>query len=280
MTLSPILDLAGITLEVNHLARGVRFYAQTLGLTPLRVDHEGGVAELRVNEHQTLRLWQPVTRQPGEPRLASLRARGASHLHFAFQVLAEDLETCRERLAALGLPFIELDLSAQGEAADPGLYFFDPFGHGLELRGIDRHDSRQPHFLPAAPETHPFALPVVGLREAALAFGDYRAMLERLPRAYGFAFAKEQEERDFAQFTLAPRPEADGQGTPQRWLYAWDPQVGLADMLGGDHAHLTFYADVERVTQLVVREGLPYVRGDWGLAVRDPEGHVFEFVPV
>ena len=122
------------------------------------------------------------------------------------------------------------------------------------------------------------ALPVFGLREVALGFGDYPSMLERLPRAYGFAFAKEQDDRNFAQFTLGPQPENDGNGTPRRWLYAWDPQVGLADMLGGDHVHARFYADVEAVAELVKAAGLPHLQDQKGLAVRDPEGHVFEFV--
>ena len=118
---------------------------------------------------------------------------------------------------------------------------------------------------------------MIGLREVALAFCDYPAMLERLPRAYGVALAKEQEDRDFAQFTLGPRPEEDGNGTPRRWLYAWDPQVGLAEMLGGDHAFVEFYAEVPAVLERVQQAGLAHLQGPFGLAVRDPEGHVFLF---
>ncbi len=277
MTLSPILDLAGLTLEVNHLARGVRFYSQVLGLELLRHDEAAGVAEFAVNPHQTLTLWQPITRQLNDDRLAPLRPRGASHLHYAWQIDPDDLEPSKELLDAHGLEWQEINLGTE-DRPDRTLYFFDPFGHGLELRGVNRQDARQPHF-PPEPMTRPVhALPVMGLREVALAFGDYAAMKERLPRAYGFAFAKEQEDRDFAQFTLGPQGEPDGNGTPRRWLYAWDPQVGLADMLGGDHALVRFYADVNTVTSLVAAAGLPSVQDEKGLAVRDPEGHVFEFV--
>ena len=282
MTDSPVLDLAGVALEVHHLRRAHRFYTQVLGLGSEGIDDARGVAELRLNPWQTLSLWRPVTRQPSDPRLAPLHARGASHLHFAFQVLMDDLDRCRELLEIHDLKWSEVEMAAEGEPPDPALYFFDPFGHGLELRGVDPADARQPHFPPRAQDrpTAEYALPVLGLREVALGFFDYAAMKERLPRAYGFAFAKEQPERDFAQFTLAPQPAGDGQGTPQRWLYAWDPQVGLSDMQGGDHATARFYADVERVAALVEAAGLPHLRDERGLAVRDPDGHVFEFLPL
>ena len=277
MNASPILDLAGLTLEVNHLARGVRFYSQVLGLELRRHEPGRGVAELGINPHQTLTLWQPVTRQHNDERLSPLRPRGASHLHYAWQIVPEDYERCKALLDAHALPWQEINLGTD-EAPDRTLYFFDPFGHGLELRTVNLTDPRRPHFLPAPVQRPDPALPVIGLREVALAFGDYGAMKARLPRAYGFALAKEQPDRDFAQFTLGPQPEPDGDGTPQRWLYAWDPQVGLADMLGGDHALVRFYADVAAVAALVRAAELPHVHDERGLAVRDPEGHVFEFV--
>ena len=279
---SPLLDLAGLTLEVNHLERGVRFYTQVLGLTLLRKDADAGVAELGINPAQTLTLWQPITRQHNDPRLAPLRARGATHLHYAWQVLEADFGDCAARLDAQGVAWQRIELGTP-ERSDPGLYFFDPFGHGLELRIVDPGDVRRPYFIPQAQQRPAYSLPVVGLRELALAFDDYPAMKTRLPRAYGFALAKEQPERNFTQFTLGPQPEEDGNGTPRRWLYAWDPQVGLADMLGGEHALAHFYADVAQVRQLAEAEGLPLVelhdeRGD-SVAVRDPEGHVFVFCP-
>lgn len=276
---SPILDLAGLTLEVNHLPRGVRFYTQVLGLTLLHLDEDRKVARLRVNAHQSLTLWQPVTRQCNDPWLEALRPRGASHLHFAFQIDPDELARSQALLDEHGLPWQEIDLGTP-ELPDRTVYFYDPFGHGLELRGVNLRDPRQPAFppppQPGAPAPH--ALPVLGLREVALGFGDYAAMKARLPRAYGLAYAKEQDDRDFAQFTLGPQPQPDGNGTPARWLYAWDPQVGLADMLGGDHALVQFYADVDAVYGLVRAEGLPHVYQPGRLAARDPDGHVFEFL--
>ncbi len=277
-----MLDLAGVALEVHHLRRAHRFYTQVLGLTTETIDDARGVTDLRVNPWQTLSLWRPVTRQANDARLAPLGVRGASHLHFAFQVLMTDLDRCRELLEIHDIKWTEVDM-AQGEGPpDPTLYFFDPFGHGLELRGVHPDDARQSHFPPRAQDRPhaEYTLPVLGLREVALGFKDYAAMKARLPRAYGLAFAKEQDDRDFAQFTLAPQPAEDGNGTPQRWLYAWDPQVGLADMQGGDHATVRFYADVDRVARLVKAEGLPHLRDERGLAVRDPDGHIFEFLPL
>ncbi|GHF44137.1 catechol 2,3-dioxygenase-like lactoylglutathione lyase family enzyme [Deinococcus metalli] len=276
---SPILDLAGVTLEVNHLARGIRFYTQVIGLSLQHHDPDRHVATLRVNTEQTLTLWQPTTRQANDPALAPLRARGASHLHMAFQIQPDDMRRAQSLLDAHGLPWQEIDLGTP-EVPDVTTYFFDPFGHGLELRGVNTTDPRQPAFPPPTqPLTPgPHSLPVLGLREVALIFGDYDDMKARLPRAYGFALAKEQGDRNFAQFTLGPHAQADGNGTPVRWLYAWDPQVGLADMLGGDHALVQFYAHVDDVERRVSAEGLSRVTAPGRLAVRDPDGHVFEFL--
>lgn len=279
LTPSPILDLAGITLEVNHLQRAVRFYQQVLGLDLVNLNEARGLAEFGVNAYQVLTLWQPMTRQPNDERLGKLHARGASHLHYAWQILPDAYEDCKGVLDAHAIPWQEINLGTV-ERPDRGIYFFDPFGHGLELRCIDPNDERRPLFAPERVDRPALALPVVGLREAALVFADYEGMLQRLPRAYGFALAKEQDDRAFAQFTLAARPERDGDGTPQRWLYAWDPQVGLADMIGGDHATLKFYARVDEVARSVAENGLLHGQDDLGLVVRDPEGHVFEFVPV
>ncbi|WP_425145184.1 VOC family protein [Deinococcus sp.] len=277
---SPIIDLAGLTLEVNHLERGVRFYSDVLGLNLRRFDPDSGVAVLEVIPHQTLTLWQPITRQHNDPQLAVLGARGASHLHYAWQVAADDFEGCTARLDAHGVHWQRIELGTP-ERPDPGLYFFDPFGHGLEIRGVDLQDQRRPRLLPRRPSGKGHSLPIAGLREIALAFGDYPAMTRRLPRAYGFALASEQDDRNFAQFTLGPQPEQDGNGTPRRWLYAWDPQVGLAGMLGGDHALAHFYADVPEVRRSAGTEGLPLRELDGGrLAVRDPDGHVFVFQPL
>ncbi len=286
---SPIHDLAGLTLEVNHLERATTFYQRLFGLNVVpHSDMHGPDAHhsvtLRVTDHQALTLWQPVTRQPMTPWLAPLFPRGAAHLHYAWQILSEDFEVCRQGLSAHGIAFEEIDLGTP-EHPDRGLYFFDPFGHGLELRTIDPHDDRAPYFppqprLPGEPDLPAPVLPVIGLREVALAFADYPAMLKRLPSAYGFVLAKEQEDRDFAQFPLGPEAENDGNGTPRRWLYAWDPQVGLADMMGGDHALVEFYAEVPEILELVRRAGLPYLQNAETLAVRDPEGHTFVFRPL
>lgn len=276
---SPIHDLAGLTLEVNSLERGLTFYQTLFGLKMIEHDDRRGTATLRVSPHQTLTLWAPRTRIQMSERLSELHPRGAAHLHYAWQILPDDFEGCRQLLQAHGLTFEEIDLGTP-ERPDPGLYFFDPFGHGLELRTVDPGDARAPIFSPQPRLPGEPGLPVMGLREVALAFGDYQAMLDRLPRAYGFALAKEQPDRDFAQFTLGPEPQEDGNGTPRRWLYAWDPQVGLADMLGGDHALVEFYAEVPQVLERVLAAGLPHLELDNELAVRDPEGHTFVFRPL
>ncbi|WP_424952813.1 VOC family protein [Deinococcus sp.] len=292
--LSPIADLAGLTLEVPRLDRALEFYQTLFGLPLTAHDARRGTATLGIGERQTLTLWQPQTRLPLDDRLAGLHPRGAAHLHYAWQILAGDLGRCKQTLRAHGLPFEEIDLGTPGRP-DPGLYFFDGFGHGLELRTVDPADPRRPATPPRPRPADEPGLPVMGLREVALAFGDYPAMLRRLPEAYGFVLAKEQDDRAFAQFPLGQfpvsqfpvsqfppgtQPEEDGQGTPRRWLYAWDPQVGLADMMGGDHALVEFYAEVPEVLARVRRARLSHVQWEGKLAVRDPEGHTFVFRPL
>lgn len=277
--MSPILDLAGLTLEVTNLERAVVFYGHVLGLDLIARDDAAGTLELRFTNGQHLRCWMPITKQTSAPRLGTLGARGGSHVHFAMQIPVGTRGAAQAALDAHGIHWTEIDLG-DDEFHDYGLYFFDAFGHGLELREvvIDPRDPRAPVVAPASPSSRPHTLPVIGLREVALAFTDFAAMLERLPRAYGLALHKCQTERNFAQFTLAACAEDDGKHTPRRWLYAWDPQVGLAGMLGGEHALVSFYADLGAVTTLVLSAGLPHLRDAHGLAVLDPAGHVFEFL--
>lgn len=277
--MSAILDLAGLTIEVTNLERAAVFYTGLLGLEVIAKDDRAGTLELRFANGQHLRCWMPITKQVSDPRLATLGARGGSHVHFAMQIPVGTRGAAKATLDAHGIHWTEIDLGDE-EFHDHGLYFFDPFGHGLELREVvtDSRDPRSPIIAPSQPPSRPDALPVIGLREVALAFTDFEAMLERLPRVYGLALHKCQTERNFAQFTLAAASEDDGRHTPRRWLYAWDPQVGLAQMLGGEHAVVSFYGDLGVITPLVVNAGLPHLRDQHGLAVRDPAGHVFEFL--
>jgi catechol 2,3-dioxygenase-like lactoylglutathione lyase family enzyme len=277
--MSPIVDLAGLTLEVTNLERAAVFYTGLLGLELIAKDDEAGTLELRFGNGQHLRCWMPITKQVSDPRLAKLGARGGSHVHFAMQIPVGTREAAKAALDAHGVHWTEIDLGDE-EFHDYGLYFFDPFGHGLELREVvtDPRDPRAPVIAPAAPSSEPHTLPIIGLREVALAFTDFEAMLDRLPIQYGLGLHNRLSERNFAQFTLAAEGEEDGKHTPRRWLYAWDPQVGLAEMLGGEHALVSFYADLEAVTAQVVKAELPHMRDAHGLAVRDPSGHVFEFL--
>jgi|GEM_PF-1682491 len=287
---SPIFDLASLTLEVTNLEKVQTFYGQLLGLTPVSNDPECGTLELRVGEFQTLRFWKPLSRRCNSERLSKLGARGGSHVHYALQIPHGGRQNAQNLLTFYGVEWQEIDLADPDDPqAEPdlGTYFFDPFGHGLELREImlEPADPRFPAVPPVVPGQDARSIPVLGLREAALAFEDFESMLERLPQAYGFAFAEQMEDRAFGQFTLGPQVEKDGQGTPRRWLYCWDPQVGLADMLGGEHATVSFYADIKGVRRRLERlrdqgQGLELLEDEHGLAVRDPSGHVFEFLPL
>ena len=69
---SPITDLAGLTLEVNHLERALTFYQPLFGLPLLARSDAHGTVTLRAGPHQTLTLWKPLTRRPMAPWLDPL----------------------------------------------------------------------------------------------------------------------------------------------------------------------------------------------------------------
>jgi catechol 2,3-dioxygenase-like lactoylglutathione lyase family enzyme len=270
-----IHDLAGLTLECTRLERARLFYTGLFGLRVVLEDQESGVLELAFPNGQTLRFWQPISRHRNDARLEPLGARGGAHVHFALQIGVGTLECAKARLRDHGVSFETINLG-NDERPDWGVYFFDPFNHGLELREVRLgHEDAFAPVVPPTPSEGP--IPVAGLREVALAFEDFEEMCERLATVYGLPLAKIQSGRDFAQFTLGPRVEPDGNGTPRRWLYAWDVQVGLADMLGGEHVTLSLHADLDPLEARVRTAGLPYLRDEQGLAVRDPSGHIFEF---
>ena len=59
--------------------------------------------------------------------------RGAEHLHFAFQIAAEDYDEYKKRLESLGIEAIEHVWKNDNRS----LYFFDPDGHQGEFMTKD-----------------------------------------------------------------------------------------------------------------------------------------------
>ena len=143
--MSPILDLAGLSLEVTSLERAEVFYTVVLGLEVVRKDAEAGRLELRFSTGQRLHCLMPITKQVSDPRLAALGARGGTHVHYAMQIPVGTRDDAKRTLDAHGVHWTEIDLGDE-EFHDYGLYFYDPFGHGLELREVvtDSSDPRAP----------------------------------------------------------------------------------------------------------------------------------------
>ena len=277
---SPILDLAAVCLEVNDLDRASCFYESLLGLSVASRDDRDGRLVLSLPNRQKLECWLPLTRRAAGGLLSGLGARGGVHLHFALQIPRGASDLARSALRAHGLTWQEINLAAPDEEPDVGLYFYDPFGHGLELREVesDRGDPRAPFTRVGIPSVRRFTLPVIGLREIVLAFTGAPETGRRLREAYGLAFLKESDERFFLQFALGVQAKPDGRHTPQRWLYAWDPQVGLAGMLPGEHVTARFLADLDALRERLAASGLQTASGEDWLAARDTDGHVFQFI--
>lgn len=116
MTIAGICELV---LETEDVDRARTFYEE-LGLQALA--EEGDRAWLRVGKHCRLGIWPP-----GEKEFSD---RGGRHVHFAFSVGADGLETLSARLRERG---VEVEGPVEHEGGDRSVYFSDPAGNRVEL---------------------------------------------------------------------------------------------------------------------------------------------------
>lgn len=60
---SPIIGLAGLTLEINHFEWALTFDQSLFSLLLVSKNEQRGSVTLQAGSHQTLTLWKPTTQQ-------------------------------------------------------------------------------------------------------------------------------------------------------------------------------------------------------------------------
>ena len=112
-----------VVLRVRDTERMVRFYEQALGFKVERRLERIGLVQLRAGAS----LLDLV---PGEPAKAT-----ANMDHLAFKVVPFDRDAIVSRLAALGVAVGETQERYGAEGTGPSVYFDDPEGNQIELKG-------------------------------------------------------------------------------------------------------------------------------------------------
>lgn len=117
-------------LYVQDVERSAEFYHTVLGFEIL-VESQGFRA-LSVAGRQVLLLFQHgLASQPVQSSGGTIPAHdGAGHLHLAFAVSMEELESWRKRLSANNVP---VESEVVWPRGGHSLYFRDPDGHLIEL---------------------------------------------------------------------------------------------------------------------------------------------------
>ena len=112
-----------VVLRVQDTDRMVRFYEQALGFKVERRLERIGLVQLRAGAS----LLDLV---PGAPAKAT-----ANMDHLAFKVEPFDRDAIVSRLAALGVAVGETQERYGAEGTGPSVYFDDPEGNQIELKG-------------------------------------------------------------------------------------------------------------------------------------------------
>jgi catechol-2,3-dioxygenase len=115
-----IAGICELVLETDDVNRLQGFY-EGLGLRRLLTEDEGRVW-LQAGERCRLGIWSP-----GEKEFSD---RGGRHVHFAFSVGADQLDSFCEQLGEQG---VEVEGPIEHDGGDRSAYFFDPAGNRVEL---------------------------------------------------------------------------------------------------------------------------------------------------
>jgi len=118
----PVASISELVLEVSDLDAARRFYGETLGFEETRYGE--GRDDRRwylIGETARLGIWTPQVGLAG--------GRGGAHVHFAFQIGRERLDSLFERLRSQE---VEVEGPIQ-LGADRAIYVADPDGNVVEF---------------------------------------------------------------------------------------------------------------------------------------------------
>lgn len=131
-----IIELDHIVLNVRDIDRALKFYTETLGLQPERVDEfktgKVGFPSVRINADTIIDLFPTKAPVAGD----NSGEKGAGNLnHFCMVIGSDDFSGIVEYLKANKIAVREGPVSrwgARGRATS--VYFLDPDGNEIELR--------------------------------------------------------------------------------------------------------------------------------------------------
>ncbi|MEE4118486.1 MAG: VOC family protein [Paracoccaceae bacterium] len=112
-----------VVLYVADQSRSTRFYEQVLGCTVARVNEAAGIVHLRAGDG----MIDLVARPTG--------TEGRNVDHLALRIDPWEPERLAAHLAAHGIAPGEVRLRFGAEGVGPSLYFDDPDGNTIELKG-------------------------------------------------------------------------------------------------------------------------------------------------
>ncbi|MBK7143194.1 MAG: hypothetical protein IPH75_14060 [bacterium] len=115
-----------IHLEVNDLDIAEKFYQALLPYQRISRWDDGSAVAFVLNDGTAFGLWK-------KGKLGLFGGQGAKHLHYAFQIEREEIDSFRNKLHNLGVDVIE----HTWPSGDMSLYFFDPDGHQGEFMTKD-----------------------------------------------------------------------------------------------------------------------------------------------
>lgn len=133
---SPVFGLTGldhVVLRVEDAPRVIAFYVEVIGCTLERTQAEIGLYQLRAG--RSIIDIVPVDGVLGRAGGAPPGAEARNLDHFALGVAPFDEAAIRAHLAAHGVEVLESGQRYGAEGFGPSVYFKDPAGNVVELKG-------------------------------------------------------------------------------------------------------------------------------------------------
>jgi predicted enzyme related to lactoylglutathione lyase len=122
----PVTGISELVLEVSDLEAASAFYGHVLGFEETRLgERRDDRRWYLVGDSARLGLWTPQEGLAG--------GRGGAHVHYAFAVPDEEIETLRERIVAAGCAVDDPIQLGPGRA----IYVTDPDGNVVEFWSQD-----------------------------------------------------------------------------------------------------------------------------------------------
>lgn len=128
-----IINLDHLVLRVKNVELIKRFYCDALGCTLERVNDKMGLTQLRAGA--SLIDLVDVTGEIGREGGAAPGSQGHNVDHFCFRVRDFDPQKIRALLSAHGIEPDEVRERYGADGFGPSIYFRDPEGNRVELKG-------------------------------------------------------------------------------------------------------------------------------------------------